>query len=425
MPATSDTPAPRPLSEHLDLGVLAACYPRDVIEDVLARTGATEQRRRSLPAHVVLRHTIAWGLDPTRSTGAVMRQVAGSLQMLGSWEQDWKIPSTSAISQARQRLGPEPLAALFRRTCTPMATATTPGAFIGAWRLMSLDGTTLDVADTQANTDHFGHGGNLRSRSVHPQLRLVTLAEIGTQAIVGAAMGPCLVSEGALAQDLGPLCEPGMLVLADAGFHSWTMWTDYAGTGADLAWRAGPQPELPMVRPLADGSYLALLFAPRVSRKTKDGLLAQARAGQGVNPERASVVRAVDYTVPEAGPEGELITVMTTVLDPARINARELAAVHGRRRENPTVLDQVKTRVLGAGTVLASQSPSMVTAQVWGVLLAHYAVRELIHRSAEQVGVAPDRSGSTHAVRIVRRTAQDAVRGAQSAASFGPAIHRS
>lgn len=405
MPATPDTTPSARLTDHLDLGVLAACYPRDVIEDVLADTGTGEQRRRSLPAHVMVRHTIAWGLDATQGTDAVMRQLAGSLQLLGSWQGQWKTPTTSAVAQARARLGPQPLAELFHRTCTPMADATTPGAFFKTWRLMSMDGTTLDVADTAANTDHFTHSGNHRNRSAFPQLRMVTLSETGTRAIVGATMGPFSTGERTLADELGPWCEEGMLVLADAGFYSWKMWTNYSCAGAELAWRVGSQLELPMVRPLDDGSYLAMLFSPRVkSRKAKDALLAQARTGQDLDPERALVVRAVDYTVPDANPEGELITLITTITDPTQISAQELAALYGRRWEHETVLSEVKTRLLGAGTVIASQSPPMVIAQVWGVLLAHYAVRELMHRSAEHLGLAPDRLGFTHTVRIVRRT---------------------
>ena len=405
MPTPDALPAGR-LTDYLDQGVLAACYPRDQIEDVLAETGTTELRRRKLPAHVVVRHTIAWGLNATQGTDAVMRDVVGCLQWLGSWNQDWKVPSTSAIAQARAKLGSEPLAELFHRACTPMANATTPGAFAGTRRLMSIDGTTLDVADTDANTDHFGHSGKDRNRSAFPQLRMFTLTESGTRAIVGAAMGPCSTGERTLAHQLGPVCEQGMLVLADAGLYSWQLWTDYTSTGADLAWRVGAGVELPPVRPLDDGSYLALLFSPLVkSRKAKDALLAQARAGHQVDAERALVVRAVDYTVPEANPEGELITVMTTVLDPGQLPAVELADLYARRWEHESALGEVKTGLVGAHTVIASQSPAMVAAQVWGVLLAHYAVRELMYRSAERVGLAPDRMGFTHSVRIVRRTA--------------------
>lgn len=122
-----------------------------------------------------------------------------------------------------------------------------------------------------------------------------------------------------------------MQVLADTGFYSWQMWNDYAATGADLVWRVGASVELPPVAALADGSYTALVFAPRTRRSVKDRLLAAARAGRQIDPERARLVRAVDYTVPQANPEGELITVVTTVADPWELSAVKLAASYAQR----------------------------------------------------------------------------------------------
>jgi hypothetical protein len=409
MPVSSSTchePAPGRLTDHLDLGVLAACYPRDLIEEVLADTGAKEKRVRSLPAHVMVRYAIAHGLDPTEGSDAVMRRLAGSLRRLNSWDQTWKVPSTSAIAQARARLGHEPLAELFHQACVPLAGIGTKGAYLRTWHLMSVDGTTVDVADTDANAAHFGYSGNDHSRSAFPQTRLVTLAEVGTHAIVGAAMGPYRTGERTLATQLAPLTEPSMLVLADAGFYSWDLWRAYADSGTQLAWRVGASVELPLVTALLDGSYTALLFAPRTRRATKDHLVAAARAGGEVDPARARLVRAVDYTVPEANAEGELITVITTVADPRELSATEVAGAYAQRWEHESALGEVKNRLLTPGAVLSSQSPSMITAQVYGILLAHYAVRSLMFQAADGAGYDPDRMGFTHAVRVVARTAQ-------------------
>lgn len=271
---------------------------------------------------------------------------------------------------------------------------------------MSIDGTCLDVADTSANAAHFGYAGNDRTRSAFPQTHLLTLSEVGTHAIVGAAMGPYSTGERSLAHRLGPLVEQGMLVLADAGFYPWQMWHDYAGTGADLAWRVGAGLELPPVQALADGSYTALVFAPRTRRRTKDALIAQARAGGAVDPERARLVRAVDYTVAEANPEGELITVITTVLEPGGLSATELAGAYAQRWEHERALGEVKRGLLGPGAVVSSQTPAMVTAQVYGILLAHYAVRWLMWQAADGAGYGPDRMGCTHSVPVVRRAAE-------------------
>lgn len=403
--SSHDEPTGR-LTDYLDLGVLCACYPRDLIEDVLAQTGAKEQRTRSLPAHVMVRHAIAHGLNPTEGSDAVMRRLAGSLRTLDSWDQAWKVPSTSAIAQARKRLGPEPLTELFHRACVPLAGIGTKGAYLHTWRLMAIDGTTMDVAETQANADHFGYSGNDRSRSAFPQMRMLTLSEVGTHAIVGASTGPYATGERTLAHPLAPLTEQGMLVLADAGFYSWDLLDSYTAGGADLLWRVGASVQLPPVRALPDGSYTALVFAPRTRRKTKAALITAARQGQEIDPERARLVRAVDYTVPEANPDGELITLITTVLDSRELSATQMAGAYAQRWEHETALSEVKRRLIGPGVVLSSQSPAMVTAQVYGILLAHYAIRELMFQAADGAGYDPDRMGFTHAVRVITRAAQ-------------------
>lgn len=404
-PDHTDTTGGR-LTDHLDLAVLAARYPRHLIEEVLAGTAKKEKRSRSLPAHVMMRLAIAQGLHHGQGSDAVMRELAGSLRSTRSWDQRWTVPTTSAIAQARARLGPEPLAELFARACVPLAHLSTPGGFLGPWRLVSLDGTALDVADTPANAAHFGYAGNDRTRSAFPKARVVTLNEVGTHAAIGARIGPCSTGERALAQPLAALADEHMLVLADAGFYSFELFDTFAERGAALAWRVGASVELPPIRALADGSYTSLVFAPNTRRATKDALIAAARAGGQVDTARARLVRAVDYTVPDAKPEGELVTVLTQVLDPRQLSAQQMAAAYGQRWEHETALAEVKRYLRGPGVVLSSQSPPMVQAQVWGLLLAHYAVRALMCEAADDLEQDPDRASFTHALRVVRPAAR-------------------
>ena len=396
------------LTDHLSLGVLAAAFPRDLIEEVLDWTGRREKRSRLLPAQVMVRYVIALGLLSGQAYEEVMRQMTATLQGLGSWERDWRVPTASAITQARQRLGAEPLKELFHRAAVPVADLGTKGAWLRGWRLMAIDGTSFDVPDTAANVETFARMGSGPKASAFPKLQVVSLSECGTHAQVGAAMGSCRLGERDLAIELAGHLESDMLVTADAGFYSWLLWEHYASTGAALCWRVGAAVGLPLVRRLADGSHLALLFAPRTTAVRKGELLAAARAGQSVDEERARLVRAVEYTVPDrGGSDGELICVITTVLDPAELSAAEVAFAYHQRWEHESGLAEIKTHLRGAGAILRSQSPDLVEQEMWGLLLAHYAIRELMCRAADEAELDPDRLSFLRTVRIVRRQIDD------------------
>jgi hypothetical protein len=392
------------LTDHISLGVLSAAFSRDLIEEVLGVTGRREKRSRLLPAHVMVRYVIALGLFFGQAYEEVMRQMTGTLQSLGSWDQGWKVPSTSAITQARQRLGAEPLRELFHRAAVPAADLGTTGAWLRGRRLMAIDGTSFDVPDTAANVAAFGRKGSGPKASAFPKLQVVSLSECGTHAQVAAAMGSCRTGERELAARLAGPAEEDMLITADAGFYSWQLWDLYAGTGAALCWRAGASVALPLVRRLADGSYLALIFAPDTTARRKAALLAAARAGEQVGADLARIVRAAEYTVPDRGAEdSELICVITTLLDPAELTAAEMAFAYHQRWEHESGLDEIKTHLRAAGGILRSQSPDLVEQEMWGLLLAHYAIRDLMCRAADQAGHDPDRVSFLRAVRVVRR----------------------
>jgi hypothetical protein len=396
------------LTDHVSLGVLSAAFSRDLIDEVIDVTGKREKRSRLLPAHVVVRYVIGLGLFFGQGYEEVMRQMTGALQSLGSWDQGWKVPSTSAITQARQRLGSAPLEELFHRAAVPVAGLGTKGAWLRRRRLMAIDGTSFDVPDTAANLAAFGRMGSGPRQSAFPKLQVVSLSECGTRAVVAAAMGSCRRGERELASGLAGRLDGGMLVTADAGFFSWQLWHLYAASGAALCWRVGAAVALPLVRRLPDGSCLTLIFAPGTPAKRKAALLAAARAGEQVDQDRARVVRAVEYTVPDrGGPDGELICVITTILDPAELSAPEAAFAYHQRWEHESGLDEIKTHLRGGGGILRSQSPDLVEQEMWGILLAHYAIRELICRAADEAELDPDRVSFIRAVRVVRRQIDD------------------
>nr|CEL13373.1 Mobile element protein [Kibdelosporangium sp. MJ126-NF4] len=259
MKVRGDDSAAVRLTDRISLGVLAEVFPRDVIEDVLTETGCREQRTRLLPAHVVVRFCQAMCLFFDDDYEEVMRKLVGSLKSMGSWQGSWKVPSTSAITQARQRLGAEPLRLLFERTAVPVARRGTKGAWLGFRRLMAIDGFMLDIPDTDDNVEEFGRRTNGTKASAFPQVQLVALTECGSHAVVGAAMGPCNGDERALARQILSRAESDMLITADRNFYSLDLWGKFLATGADLLWRVTANVKLPILRWLPDGSYLSVV----------------------------------------------------------------------------------------------------------------------------------------------------------------------
>ncbi|MGI5175349.1 IS4 family transposase [Dactylosporangium sp. CA-152071] len=395
------------LTDHIELGVLSARFGRDLLEEVLNRTGRREQRSRRLPAHVMIRYVIAMGLFSAESYDEVMRRLVGNLRRLGSWNDGWQVPVKSAITQARQRLGPEPVQALFERAAVPLAGPGTKGAWLGRRRLMAIDATSFDVADTPDNVERFGRMGSGPKASAYPKLHVAALAECGSHAVVGAVLGGCRTGERTLAAGLTRTVGPGMLVMADAGLYSYELFTAFAATGADLVWRIGASVSVGHLRWLPDGSYQALIYAPGLTAARRARLAEDATAGRDIPPALARHVRVVEYTVPDRNPDGDLIVVITTVTDPHDIPAVELAEAYHQRWEEESALDEIKTDLRGPGGILRSKTPDLVEQQLWGLLLAHYAIRALLLEAADPAGYDPDRMSFVKGLRVVRRQVTD------------------
>ena len=255
-------PSGQRLSDRVALGVLTATFPRDLVDEVIEATGRREQRNRLLPAHLVTYYVMAMSLFSSAGYEEVMLSLTEGLSWASDGQDSYEMPSQVAISKARARLGPEPLAELFTRACLPMGTVGTPGGFYRDWRLVSIDGTTIDVADTPANAGVFGRAGTGRGKgSAFPQLRIVALGECGTHAIIAAAMDSYDVGEVTLAKAMVSALAPGMPVLADRGFTAHPLFSAAADTGADLLWRAKTNAVLPVLERLPDGSFLSELVA--------------------------------------------------------------------------------------------------------------------------------------------------------------------
>jgi len=381
-------PAGSRITDYISLGVLAKTFPLERVQAVLAATGTASRRQRDLPAHVVVYYVIALALYMQSSTREVLRCLLEGVQWLLGPGAAVKVAGKSGISQARTRVGWQPLQHLHDGIVKPIAVPATQGAWYRTWRLVSLDGSTLDVADEAGNAQAFGRPQASRGTSAFPQLRFVALVENGTHVLFGTQWGGCATGETTLAERVVPVLRAGMLCLADRLFYGFALWTRAAATGADLLWRVKKTLRVPCEQRLPDGSYLSRIYAT-----TKE----QRHGHHGV------VVRVVEYHlvgVPGAEPRYRLLT---TLLDPAAAPAAELAALYHERWEIETALDELKTHLRGARMVLRSKTPDLVTQEFYGLLLAHFAVRGLMHEAALTAGEDPDRLSFLHAVRVVRR----------------------
>ncbi len=383
----------RRLSDLVSVGVLTRVFPPELVDEVIAEVGRTEQRHRSLPARVMAYFSIGMALYSEGSYEDVLAQLTDGLSWASGWTETYTPPSKSAIFQARARLGAEPLKALFERVAKPIGLELTPGVWLADRRLVAIDGMCLDVADTTVNHEHFGRPGvNKGEQAAFPQARVVALAECGTHAVFAAEIGIYSESEATLAERLLGRLEPGMVLTADRGFFSYALWRKAIASGADLLWRirtdkAGPKPR--HVEDLPDGSWLAQL-----RRSTP----ASARR------EEPMLVRVIDYTIDDGRENPETYRLFTTLLDPDEVSATELAAAYAQRWEVELAFDELKTHQRGPRTVLRSKSPDLVLQEIWGHLCCHYAIRSLMAEAATHSGHDPDRVSFVAALRITRQT---------------------
>ena len=380
-------PADVRLSDHISLGVIARAVPPERVRQVLAETGRTSERERDLPAQVMVYYVIALALYIGSSTRAVLRCLLEGLRWLWGAEAV-KVAAKSGISQARSRLGDAPLRRLYAALVHPIATRASKGAWYRDWRLVSLDGSWLDVADTAANRAAFGMPGASRGASAFPQLRFVALVENGTHVLFGAQLGRYDAGETTLAQAALAALQPGMLCLADRPFFGHALWQAAAASRADLLWRVQHNLRLPRETMLADGSYLTTVYPSDKDRRHRSG---------GIR------VRVIEYRPAGVAGAEPLYRLLSSILDPAQAPAAELAALYHERWEIEGALAELKTQLRGAQVVLRSKTPALVRQEFWGLLLAHFAVRGLMHEAALQADEDPDRLAFSHAVRVIRR----------------------
>lgn len=376
------------ITDFISLGVIAKTFPRSTIDQILKETGKSSKRQRDLPAHLLIYYVIALPLYMQVSCKEVLRCLREGLQWLFDPEVVGRTPGKSGISQARKRLGSEPIEALYRKIVVPISTKRTKGARFKKWSLVSLDGSTLDLADTKENEDEFGRPSARRGESAFPKLRFVSLVENGTHVLFGACMGKYRDAETTLAKKVLPSLTDGMLCLADRYFFGYELW-DYAmKTKADLLWRMKKNHILPCIKRLDDGSYLSKIYPSTKDRRyDTNGIM----------------VRVIEYTLEDVADAEPLYRLITTILDPKMASANELAALYYERWEIETALDELKTHLRGARIVLRSKMPYGVYQEFYGLMLAHFAVRSVMHDAALLADEDPDRISFVHTVRVIKR----------------------
>jgi len=414
-------PPQHPLAA-LSLGAMLEVVPVWMVDEAVTACGRLQERVRALPSRATVYFTLVLWLRPGEGYAEVLRTLFAQLRD-GTGHMQWRVPTSSAAVKARQRLGPAPLRVLFEQLRGAHAALHEPGmsAFGRTLALLkvSVDGTTLDVADTAANRTAFGdpprNGKGAGGR--YPKIRLVMLVACGTRAIVDAAWAGFATGELAL---LGKLVRrgairPGMLVLADRYFSGHPQVAQVVAAGADLLFRAQNNRNLPVVEELPDGSYLSILPSanlPSAGDRLRAGSGHCPRLGIRKRQARGLRIRVIHATVTAAGEDGEPRTesylLLTTLLDARAAPAAQLVALYHERWESETGYADLKTYLRARQDVLRSKAPAGVAQELYALLIVYQIVQIVRARAAREhpahAQVDPDRISFTVTLRAMRRT---------------------
>jgi hypothetical protein len=393
---------PGKLTDHISLGTLTRIVPRYIVDEVLAETNRREQRSRTLPAHLVVYFVLALSLF-TDGYEEVIRKLVNGLRFARVWSRDWTVPTTAALSRARTRLGEAPLRALYETVAQPLAKPGTPGAWLGEWPVMAIDAVMIDMPDTAENRAEYGNSADDDTVRPFPQIRAVGLAEVGTHAVVAVALGSIYQGERELTQALADQLEQDMLLTADRGFYSFELFRELMATGAALLWRVSSTVILPVLKTLPDGSYLSEIVAPsRKHAKTR----IDADKVADIRLATHIPVRVVEYRVHTEQGTSDTFRLITTILDFEQAGAAELAGAYHERWEEESAFREIEI-YLRAGKGIRSKKPELVRQEIYGLFLAHYAIRAFMVEAADTVDMDPDRISFTRTLNIVRRRITD------------------
>jgi hypothetical protein len=377
------------LTDYLSASLLARVIPSEAIHATLERYGRNSQRLRSLPAVSGVYYCMALSLYPEAAYEEVFAAVAQGL----AWAQGAQQPqrmAKSSISGVRERIGFEPLRDLVHSQCKPLAqTSCHPQAFYAGLRVVAIDGSNFELADEPANAQAFGRPGSRTGFAAYPQAQCAVLVECATHAILAAHLGPYRDAEWKICQPLLPYLDASMLLLADRGFRGHGHWVQAKATGAQLLWRMQDNQMFPVVRALPDGSYLSVLYP-------STGAWESRRA-------QAQTVRVIEYALPDQAEPTKRYRLLTTLLDASQAPALELAALYHQRWQIEQVFDELKTHLSQGRRVFRSKTPDLVRQEFYAWVLAHYAVRWLLHAGAAKHRLAHAQLSFKAHVQLLKR----------------------
>ena len=379
------------VSDYLSVGLLSRLVPPRLVDEALTAHDRHSKRQRDLPAHAVAYYVMALSLYRGVNTEEVLRVVTEGMDYLGDGSIRREV-GKSGISASRTRLGAEVMHHIADQALTPLAQPQAEGSFYRGLRVVSVDGTTLEVADEAGNREIFGVPGTNKGQTGYPQIRCVGLLENGTHILFGVALGGYKDSEVSLAHESIKNLKPDMLCLADRGFSGYPLWRAASQAGAQLLWRIIKNRKLPVLQRFKDGSYLSQISpAPATLKKMGD------------KAAPAITVRVIDYRLPGVANAEPVYRLITTLLDSDRYPADELAALYHERWSIEATFAEIKTTLKGADIVLRSKTPELVRQEFWGLLLAHHVVRKLMLEAALSRQRTPDELSFKHSLSIIRR----------------------
>jgi len=365
---------------------LSKVIPPEILEQALLDTGRSKQKACRLSHRVMLWIVVAMGV----LTHLPIRQVFKHARRMRPGE---KTPSRSNLCEARQRLGVAPVQRVFEMVVRPLATPQTVGAFYKGLRPMGIDGTVMDVPDTPANAMRFGRSSGGRGDGAFPQVRKVSVVELGTHVEVAMAIGGWHDSEQKLVGQLFGKIPTDALLIEDRGFFSYEHWKTLDSQGIKLLLRVKSNMILRPVQRLADGSYLAKIYPSSYARdKDRDGI----------------VVRVIEYTLddPQRTGHGQKHLLLTNLFDHDMFPALELACYYHERWEEELVFDEQKThqdpRRPGKPAQFRSQTPAGVEQELYALSLGHFVVRALMLEAANEIQLDVDRLSFTGCLRILQ-----------------------
>jgi hypothetical protein len=377
------------LTDYLSTSLLARAYPASLINELLDKHRCNSQRQRQFPATAVMYYCMSLSLYPEAAYADVFDAVAQGL----AWRNRSEMPTSikpASISGARAKIPWPVFKELQERACQPLATPDfCPQAFYCGLRLMAMDGSNFEVPDEPSNIKSFGYPGSRTGVAGYPQAQCAVLIECGTHAIVGANIGAYRDAEWSICQPLLSHLDASMLCMADRGFNGYEYWRSAKATGAQLLWRCASNRQLPVIKLLADGSFLSEIRPTTgIHRKDKNA---------GIT------VRVIEYNLPGTNGKETRYRLLTTLLDAEQAPALELAAIYHERWEVEGVFDELKTHLHQRRRILRSKTADLVRQEFYGWVLAHYAVRWLMYSASVANDVAPRRLSFTANVQLLKR----------------------